>query len=222
MNNVKKLIIIGGRGNGTVVASTVEDINQVTLTWQILGFLNDDQHIEQINGYTVLGNITPSTISKYLDDENIYFYWALVSVNLRKDFMSRLNELKIPTHRFANIIHPTAVVSKQAKLGFGVSIHPHVNVGPNAKIGNHIHIFAQAMVGHDALINDFAYIANNACIGAKVILEEGAYIGINASIRENIVVGSWSIIGMGSVVIRSVSPNITIVGNPAREISRLN
>ena len=40
---MKKLIIIGGYGNGTVAASTVEDINlsKGKKEWEIIGFLND-------------------------------------------------------------------------------------------------------------------------------------------------------------------------------------
>ena len=40
----KKIIIIGGYGNGTVAQSTIEDMNLNTPQFEILGFLNDDQY----------------------------------------------------------------------------------------------------------------------------------------------------------------------------------
>ena len=36
-----KLIIIGGYGNGTVIAQIAEEINKVENKWEIIGFLND-------------------------------------------------------------------------------------------------------------------------------------------------------------------------------------
>jgi len=214
---VKRLIIFGGHGNGTVVASTVEDINAVTPTWEILGFLND-QDEGPINGYPVLGGIDSETVGRWLDDPNVYFYWSLISVRLNHKFINRLKELGIPEERFATVVHPTAVVSKQATLGYGVSIHPLVNVGPNVTLGNHIHVFAQAMIGHGATLENFSYVANNACVGAHVRLHEGAYLGTNCTTLENVEIGRWAIVGIGSVVVRSIGDFEKAVGNPSRII----
>lgn len=212
---MNKLVIIGGRGNGTVVCSTVEDINAVAKRWEILGFMDD--HVEgALNGYPVLGAIHPDVAARYLDDPEVLFYWALVTVRLREEFTARLRALGIPRERFATLVHPTAVVSRFAKLGRGVSVQPLVNVGPNAELGDHVQVFAQAMVGHDATLERYSYVANNACVGAHVRLREGAYLGTNASTLENIELGRWSLVGMGSVVIRSVPDHAKVVGNPAR------
>lgn len=217
---MKKLVIIGGHGNGTVVASTVEDVNVVRKEWEILGFLNDHE-TEPINGYPLLGKIDRASVAAFLDDPSIFFYWSLISVKLNHTFIRRLHELAIPRERFATIVHPTAVVSKFAKLGYGVSVHPFVNIGPNAELGDHIHVFAQAMVGHNARLSDFSYVANNACVGAYVHMHEGAYLGTNATTLENVEVGRWSIVGIGAVVIRSVADFTKVAGNPSREIGKV-
>lgn len=214
---LKKLIIIGIRGNGTVVASTVEDINAVNPEWELIGFLDDAEN-DPVHGYPVLGPITQKSVTHYLKDDNVYFYWSLISLNLREQFLPRLNRLQIPKERFATIVHPSAVVSRFARLKHGVSIQPFVNVGPNAVLGNHVQVFAQAMIGHDAHLDDYAYVANNASVGAYVTLREGAYLGTNAAVRENVELGKWSLTGMGSVVVKSVPPNETWVGNPARKL----
>jgi acetyltransferase EpsM len=214
---MKKLIIIGGRGNGTVVASTVEDINKINPVWEIIGFLNDFD-TGDINGYPILGDISKESVDKYRDDENVFFFYSLISVKLNHKFIHKLHDLNLPVERFATIIHPTAVVSKFAEIGYGVAIQPLVNISPNVKIGNHIHVFAQAMIGHDAVLRDYSYVANNACIGGHTTLEEGAYIGTNATTIEKIKIGKWSIVGMGTVVIRNVEDYNIVVGNPSRVI----
>ncbi len=60
-----KIIIIGGYGNGTVVAQIIEDINKDNQTWEILGFLNDFEE-GTINGYPILGKVTHDDVQKYL------------------------------------------------------------------------------------------------------------------------------------------------------------
>lgn len=214
---VKKLIIIGGFGNGTVVQSTVEDINKNEKQWEILGFLND-RETEDINGYKILGKIDKETVHKFLEDDSVYFFYSLISVKLNHHFLYKLLELEIPKERFATIIHPTAVVSKYAKIGYGSCVQPFVNIGPNVVIGNHVQIFAQAMIGHGAKLDDYSYVANNACIGADVHLKEGAYLGTNASTLEFVTLGKWSITGIATVVLKDVPDFAKMVGNPARQI----
>jgi acetyltransferase EpsM len=217
MENLKKLIIIGGHGNGSVIQSTVEDINALQKEWEILGFLNDKE-TEPINGSPILGKIDCETVSKYLNDKNVYFFYTLISVKLNFKFLPKLHSLNIPTERFATIIHPTAVISKFSKIGYGTCIQPFVSVGPNTQIGNHVQIFAQSLIGHGSILDDYSYVANNACIGADVHLYEGAYIGTNATTLEFVKLGKWSITGIGAVVLKDVPDYAKVVGNPARII----
>ena len=219
---MKKLIIIGGYGNGTVAASTVEDINlsKGKKEWEIIGFLNDFE-TEPINGYPILGKIIPEDVKDYLADENTFFIYTLILVKFNFNFIHKLHNLNIPLSKFATIIHPTAVISKFAEIGNGVTIQPFVSVGQNVKIGNHVQIFAQSLIGHNAILHDYSYVANNACIGASLILDEGAYLGTNATTIENIKIGKWSVVGMGSVVIKPVDDYSKVVGNPAREIGKV-
>lgn len=172
----------------------------------------------EVNGYPVLGKIDKATIEQYLTNPDIYFFYTLISVKLNYHFLPKLTGLQIPEDRFASIIHPTAVISKSAEIGYGVSIQPFVSIGPNTRIGNHVQIFAQALVGHGASLDNYSYVANNACIGADVHLKEGAYIGTNATTLEFISLGEWSVTGIGSVVLKDVPDYTKVAGNPARII----
>jgi acetyltransferase EpsM len=215
----KKLIIIGGYGNGTVVESTVRDINKVKEEWEVLGFLNDFE-TESINGLPVLGKIDKEVVAEYLKDDNIYFFYTLISVKMNYTFINKLIELSIPDNRFATLIHPSAIVSDHANIGYGVCIQPFVSVGPNVNIGNHVQIYAQSLIGHNSTLGNYSYVANNACIGASVVLKEGAYLGTNCSTIENITIGTWSLVGIGSVVIKDVTDYSKVVGNPSRVIGK--
>jgi acetyltransferase EpsM len=217
---VKKLVIIGGMGNGTVAASTVADINAVRTEWEIVGFLNDFE-TEPINGIPVLGKVDYATAQPLLEDDDVYFLYTLISAKLNFRFLHKLTDLQIPLERFATIIHPTAVVSRFAEVGYGVSIHPFVNVGPNVTVGNHVQVFAQSLLGHNAVLANYAYVANNACVGAHVHLKEGAYLGTNCSLLENVTIGEWALVGMAAVILRDVPSRTKMVGNPARAIGEV-
>ena len=213
---MKELVIIGGMGNGTVAASSVEDINAIKPEWEILGFMNDNE-TDSINEYPILGKIDYDTAQKLLDD-NVYFLYTLISTKLNFKYLHKLTDLKIPLSHFATIIHPTAVISKFAKIGKGVSIQPFVSVGPNVTIADYVQIFAQSLIGHNSTLDNYSYVANNACIGAHVHLKEGAYLGTNCSILENVTIGKWGLVGIGAVVIKDVDNYSKVVGNPARVI----
>lgn len=217
---MKNLVIIGGMGNGTVVASTVEDINDFKKEWQIIGFMNDIE-TKPINGYPVLGKIEKKVAHHLMAELDAYFFYTLISTKLNYKFIHKLTDLEIPIERFATLIHPSAIVSRFAKIGHGVCIQPLVNVGPNVKMGNHIQIYAQCLVGHNAIIEDYSYVANNSCIGAHVHLKKGAYLGTNCSLLENVTIGEWSLVGIGTVVLRDVPDYTKVVGNPARVIGKV-
>ena len=214
---MKKIIIIGGRGNGTVIASLIEDINKVEPTYEIIGFLNDNfKTNEKINGYSVLGKINKITCYKYLD---CLFVYALISTNKAEERIKMFEELEIPFENMVTLIHPSAVISDQATLGVGVIIMPNVTVSPNATVKEFTQIYANSVIGHDTEIEPFVFIANSSSIGSFIKIGEGAHIGSNATIRERVNIGKYSVIGMGSVVLNDIKSYTVNIGVPSKELS---
>lgn len=214
---MKKLIIIGGYGNGTVIAQIVEDINKIEKKWELIGFLNDFDEGD-INGYPILGKVTYDDVRPFINDPDVFFFYALISIKLNYKFLNKLTDLQIPLNRFANLIHPTAVVSKDAKIGNGVSIQAFSIVGPNAIVGNFIQVYGHATVGHNCKVDDYAYVTSNSIVGAHVHLKQGAFLGVNSTTLDRVTIGEWSIVGQHSNVIRDVPDFTKVVGNPARVI----
>ncbi len=216
---MKKLIIAGGQGNGAIVAQIVEDLNSVDRQWEIVGFLND-REVEPINGYPILGKVDSDSVAPYLLDENVYFFYSLISLKLNYKWLSKLHDLGIPISRFATVVHPTAVVSKDAVLGKNVCVHALSIIGPNTRVGNFVQLFGHAMLGHNSQVDDYAYVTSNSVVGAYAHLKQGAFLGINSTTLDRVTLGEWSIVGQHSNVIRDVPDYAIVVGNPAREIGR--
>ncbi len=212
---MKRLIIVGGRGNGATIASLVEDINQKEPTWELLGFFNDSDPVGTIiNDYPVVGR--PEDMAR-LEYDGVYFnYTPLLSMPYGKTNAERLERIGLPPERFATLVHPSASVSRHSQIGYGVSICPMVHVRQNTAIGNHVTMLFGSSLGHDSTTADYSYISNNAIIGAHVKLEKGTYLGTNATTLERVTLGEWCLVGIGTVVIRDVPPMAVVVGNPAR------
>ena len=212
-----KVIIFGGYGNGTVIAQIIEDINKEKQQWELLGFM-DDFESGPINGYPILGKVDHESVKKYLEKEDVYFFYSLISARLNFKHISKLHNLLIPLERFATLIHPKAVVSKDATIGHGVSIQAFSIVGPNARMGNFIQVYGHATIGHNCIVEDYAYVTSNSIVGAHVHLKQGAFLGVNSTTLDRVTIGEWSLVGQHSNVIRDVPDYTKVVGNPARII----
>lgn len=216
----KKVIIIGAAGNGTVISSAVEDIMRDSKEWELLGFLNDRiKPGEEVGGFPVLGTVDEAP---RFNKKDCYFIYTLITVKRAYERIQRLHSLGIPIEKFATLKHPTAVLSRNVKLGYGVVMMPGVIISPDVSLGNHTQLYANSFVGHDTKVGDYCFIANNASVGGIVTLEEGVHIGSNSSIREHVTIGKWSIVGLGSVVLKDVEPFTITAGNPEKIIGSVN
>jgi acetyltransferase-like isoleucine patch superfamily enzyme len=55
----------------------------------------------------------------------------------------------------------------------------------------------------------------------STIINNNVFIGVNSVILPNVTIGENSIIGAGSIVTRSIPPNVVAMGNPARVIKEI-
>ena len=87
---MKDLIIIGASGFGREVAWLVERINKVELQWNLLGFIDDNNDIQNTNigGYPVLG-----TTEQIVDYSNAQFVCAIGSSKIREIIVNRITSI---------------------------------------------------------------------------------------------------------------------------------
>ena len=85
--------------------------------------------------------------------------------------------------RFAPGVHPSAVVSPEAKLGERVSIQPHVVLEPGAVVGDDTVIGVSSYIGHGAsigrgcMIYPQVTIRERTVLGDRVVIHSGVVIG---------------------------------------------
>jgi len=215
---LKKIVIIGGVGNGTVISSTIEDCKRSGQDIECVGFLNDNEM--KVDDYDVLGGIKNMDWKKLPSD--YFFIYALSSAKQAFERHKLLNELAIPPDRFATVVHPTAVVSDHVSLGRGVAIMPQTFISPGVRLGNHSQLFAQGFIGHNTIIGEMVFLTANSHTGSWIVIENGAHIGIMSTSMERITIGKYSIIGAGALVTRDVPEYTIVVGSPAKVLRKIS
>lgn len=212
----KKVIILGGEGNGMVIAGAIDRCNLA----QVKGFLNDVDPIGTEIGINktvpVIGR-TEEVMQMLEEDDSLYVISGYGGFTNPQATLERLHSLQIPEERFFNAFDTTAVVPYDyCKLGKGIFMGPLVQLSATATIGNHCSLFGNSFIGHDTVVGEFCHVATNAVVGARIHIGKGVHVGINSCIRERVTVGDYSVIGMGAVVVKDVPPYSVVVGNPAK------
>lgn len=213
----KKVLIIGGEGNGSIVACAIKHANLMGHSeWECAGFLNDNIEVgKKIDGFEVHGKL--EDVSKFLK-EGYYFINVILRIDGQKERIKKILDLGIPDDRMATFVHPMAYVSPGVKLSPGVVVMPHVSIRTSTTIGKGCIILDGATIGHDNEIGDFCHIATQACVGSFLKVGFGVHIGLNATIREHLSIGDYSAVGMGSVLTKNIGEGEVWGGNPAKFI----
>jgi sugar O-acyltransferase (sialic acid O-acetyltransferase NeuD family) len=119
-----------------------------------------------------------------------------------------------------NAIHPSAVISASVELGKGVMIAANATINPVVTIGQGVICNTSCSIDHECAIEDFVHIAPGAVLCGNVKVGAGTFVGANTVVKQGITIGKNVTIGAGSVIIRDVPDNLTVVGNPQRILSK--
>ncbi|EJT5936561.1 acetyltransferase [Clostridium perfringens] len=209
---MKDLVIVGAGGFGREVAWLVEEINEVSKEWNLVGFIDENKEIHEtlINGYEVLGGID------WLKDKDIYYVCAIGNSKIRKDIVEKINKFQV---KAATIIHPSVLMNKKyIEVGEGSIICASSILTVNIKLGKHVILNLDCTVGHDAILKDFVTVYPSVNISGNCIIDECVELGTGTQIIQGKTIGENTIIGAGSVVIKNIEKNRTAVGIPAKTI----
>jgi sugar O-acyltransferase (sialic acid O-acetyltransferase NeuD family) len=120
----------------------------------------------------------------------------------------------------ASVISKTAYISSlNVTLGKGLNIMHNVIINPEVSIGDGTLINAGAAIHHQSSIGSFCEICPGAVITGNVQVGDNTFVGAGAIVLPGIKIGSNVKIGAGAVVTKDVEDNITVIGNPARNMS---
>lgn len=115
-------------------------------------------------------------------------------------------------------------LSQVARWLTGIEIHPGAVIGQRLFIDHGMGV----VIGETAIVGDDVTLYQGVTLGGTgkdkgkrhPTIHDGVFVGNNANILGNLTIGQNSRIGAGSVVLRDVPPNSTVVGVPAHIVYR--
>lgn len=211
---MKKLYIIGSGGFGREVAWLVERINQVTPTWELVGFIDDNPSIwgTSCNGYQVIGGI--DVLNNIQHD-----VWAVCAVGAAKTRKKIVEKIAYLEHiNYATLVDPSVIFSNSVKIGEGSIVCAGSILTVNINVGCHVIINLDCTLGHDDIIEDFVTIYPSVNVSGNVRVGAGTELGTGSKIIQGIDISSGVILGAGAVVSKSLGEAGTYVGVPVKKI----
>lgn len=127
------------------------------------------------------------------------------------------------------------IIGDESKVGTFVEIQNGATIGKRCKIQSHtficggVHIGDGVFVGHNVsfindvnprAIDDEGNMITDQWVLEETLVEDGAAIGTSATIMAGVRIGKYATVGAGAMVIHDVPDYATVVGNPARIISK--
>ena len=214
----EKIVIIGAGQHARVVLYNIEEQNK----YEVIGFLDsDDNRIGNIfEEKKILGNYQKENLrefSKKIGTNKFFIGFGNMKYR-KKVFDYFINN----GWEAVNIIHPDAVVSKNARLGKGILIECGCLITPNPVIGNNVVVNTGSQVNHENIIEDNVYIASGVIlsggikIGENTLLDDGVIITLGCSVGKN------SLIGAGAVVTKNIPDKVVAYGSPCKVIRENN
>ena len=208
---MNKLIIVGASGFAREMVKYIEDINNVSPTWRLLGFLDDNSHA--LDGYPcdyhVIGSIEDWLPSK---DEN--FVCALAFPKIKKMVVEKLESRGA---HFVTIIHPSAMIHGHCVIGKGCVITPYSVISANASVGDYVSVLG-SNVAHDAHVGKWSTLSGKCALNGHVQVGEMVYMGCGVLVAPSKKIGDRATVGIGSVVVSNVKADSTVFGNPAKKV----
>lgn len=212
MQEKEKIVIIGASGHAKVIIDTIELMGEYEI-----GGLIDSYKLkgEKILNYEVIG--TEEDLPRLLQKGISKGIIAIGDNWTRFKMYSKIQQIA-PDFQFISVIHPSAIVSRYAKIGKGVAVLCGVIINADAVIEDCCILNTNASLGHDSIMQRFSSIAPSCTIGGTVTIGEFSAISIGATVNQNLTIGKHTVIGSGSVVVRSIEDNSVAYGVPAKVI----
>lgn len=207
---MKHLLIIGARGFGReVYCHALQSVGYGT-KFDIVGFLDDKS--TALDGYEGYPPIIDS-VEHYEPRPDDVFICALGDVGYKKLYAEKI---QAKGGQFINIIHQTASISKNVKMGTGCIIAPYVSLSCDVTICNFITFQRFAAIGHDAHIGDYCHLNTYSFMGGFSQLGTRVTLWTSAAVLPHMVVEDQCVVGASAVVIKRVKAGTTVYGNPAK------
>ncbi|WP_130472068.1 acetyltransferase [Candidatus Magnetaquicoccus inordinatus] len=211
-----RFILLGCGGHGRVLLSTLQGLGWME---RVVGVVDPDPQSIVQHGCPapLLGD--DGYLSR-LSVRSVLLLNGLGSVSSTEKRRLLFLKLQEQGYGFASLIHPAAWLAESVVQAEGVQVMAAAVIQNGCQLSANVLINSRAVVEHECIVQAHAHVATGAILCGNVEVGEGAHIGAGATVIQGIRIGARACIGAGAVVVRDVPPGATVVGVPARELTK--
>lgn len=215
---MKEIAIYGAGRFGHEVVWLIEECNKDQNLYRVVCFI-DDKNIQEkmVNGIGILD----------LETARKRFPAAFIvsAIGMPKTRQTVMEKAAKSGFKSETVIHPTVRYSRRVEMGKGTLICAGTILTTNIILGEYVQINLSCTIGHDAILGDYTTLAPGVHVSGCVHIGKRVYIGtgaviINGSPASPLVIGDDAVIGAAACVTHSVPDGLTVVGVPAKPISK--
>ena len=212
-----KIVIIGGVGTAIVIADQIFDAHvRFGMDIDVIGLALDDHTMgNEICGYPILCGIR-ELYEKFKNQDDVKFIYSLYRADKIRERCELLYSLNIPADKWCNFIHPSALVARSVKMGYGNVVLANCVINANTVIGNFNTLNSGTLLGHDIVVGNNNFFAAQVTVGSKLEIGNMNFIGLNSAIKQGVRLGEAILVGQASNVTHSFEQDETVFGNPAQ------
>ena len=213
----RKLIFLGGGDFCRELLWTVQSIPFWERDWEPNGILDDN--VDAARKHMQHRGVSLPVLGSIGDHQPIQDEVFIPAIGNTFYKLKGAELMESRGAQFVNLIHPTALIAPDARLGTGIFIFMNSVVSAGAQLQDFVTVNAFALVGHDAVIGRGCNLNPASMVMGNVKLGRGVLMAAHTSVSPQNEVGDFATVGAGSAVISPVSAGVTVLGVPARVIS---
>jgi sugar O-acyltransferase (sialic acid O-acetyltransferase NeuD family) len=214
---MKDLVIVGAGGFAREVAFLVGEINRAKLEWNLLGFLDLDpaKTGSEVGPYSIVGT------DQFLEDHSRELH-VVIGIGTPQIIRRVAEQVRLLEHlRFPNLIHPTVIMDVgRVRFNQGNIVCAGNIFTTDIEIGSFNIINLNCTIGHDICIGNYNVMNPGTNLSGGVVIGDACLLGTGATILQYKKIADSAIVGAGAVVTKDVDAGITVVGSPAKPLTR--
>ncbi len=207
----KKLLIIGAGGHAKVCYDICISNKYKFIGYLINNYKKNFNKIKENKKKFIIDDLT--NINKYIN-RNTYFFIAIGDNKIRE----RIFRKYYKTIKFANLIHPSSILSKSVILGKNIIVNAGSILNSDVVVSDNTIINSGSIIEHDVKIGKHSHLCPGVKIAGNVKIGSNVFVGLGSNIINNLKIENNVTIGAGSLVLKNIKKMSKVAGVPAKKI----
>jgi len=200
---MKRLVIIGASAMGRETFAYARECGM-----EVRGFL--DSRGDLLKGFKDYPPILSSVEEYHVKGDDV-FVCAVGDPAMKRQYADAITA---KGGAFVSVVHPSAYVGMNVRLGEGCIICPHAVITNDSTLGRHVIVNVSASINHDNHIGDCSTICPGCRLAGRVSVGQSVFLGTGAIVIPDVRLGDNVFVAAGAVVARSFESG-RLMGVPA-------